>query len=146
MAGVSRGSEKGEPCGFQAVWGDPLQGILMFLIIRYYPHVGCPLQIKLASPMHTPACACTHVHTHTHQRTYTSSSLPFAASPSLLLKTGFILKMHFFAGLLLLLNTEISLFLPASHPVSLRVTVTVSCSCLFSLALQQPPTLLPMVR
>lgn len=54
--------------------------------------------------------------------------------------------MQFLASLLLLLNTEISLFLPASYPVSLHVTVTVSCSCLFSLVLQQPPTLLPMVR
>lgn len=53
--------------------------------------------------------------------------------------------MHFLAGLLLLLKTEISLFLPASYPVSLRVAVIVSRSCLF-LALQQPPTLLPMVR
>lgn len=65
--------------------------------------------------------------------------------------------MHFLACLLLLLKTEISLFLPASYPVSLHVTVIVSLLPLFGLpaaaypaaygqisqAFPQPPPMIP---
>lgn len=87
---VGVAQRRGKPsCGFQVVWSDLVHGILMLLIIFivYYPHMWVFHCFKLNSPL--PMRACVHPHAHTHTQ---PSNLPWAASPSLLLKAGFVVS------------------------------------------------------
>lgn len=130
----------------------------MFLIIRYCglsAHVGCPLlQIRLPPPgTHQ------HAHTCTHSRTHEATSrLLFAASPSLLLRTGFMLKMRFslvcfdcspLKLLSFFLPLTLSLFVSLSPSLALASSLGSSSSrlpcCLWSdrQAFPQPPPMIP---